>query len=79
MMHKFLVILFIIVPGIDSYLVLPYINYYGIPCLAHRSIMPIPPSAYYFIGKTKMKSPEVDTYAILFPKRDGTFPYKVPV
>ena len=76
MMYKFLIILCIIVPGIDSSLELSYINSSGIPCSSHRSVRPIPTSTFEFIGITKMKSPDVNTCASLFPNSDGVFPYK---
>ena len=79
MMYKFLVIVYIIVTVIDSSLALSYINSSGMPCSSHIPIIPIPPSAFYFIGATKMKYLEVNNCSSLFPNSYGTFPYKISV
>ena len=78
-MYKFLIVILIVVPGIDSSLGLSYINSYEMTLLSHISIRPIPPSAFDFVGTMKMKSPEVNTCASLFPNIDGTCPYRVYV
>ena len=46
------------------------------PFSSNISIMLFPPSNFYYIGATKMKNLEANTYAGLFPNHDVTFPYK---
>ena len=74
MMYRFLIILLIIVPGIDSSLKVSYLSYSGMPCSSHRSIMPINPSDFEFIGDMKMKYLEENTCESLLPISDGSCP-----